>query len=105
MAEHDSTETETLRRIDPRNLIREAYRMEGLGPGECRSIFLDWAIGQPMEADVTAFISELLDHYGARDGGSGDDAAEHPMTAVLREGLDARAAAPRRRGGARGRER
>ena len=28
---------------DPKGLIRESYRMEGIGPAECRSNFLDWA--------------------------------------------------------------
>ena len=32
--------------IDPRGLIEEAYRME-LGPEDCRTVFLDWALGLP----------------------------------------------------------
>lgn len=88
---------QALERIDPRNLIRESYRMEGLGPAECRTIFLDWAIGQPMDAETIGFIRTLLEHYGPGQ-------EDHPMTAVLREGLES-AAKPRRRGGARGRER
>jgi len=31
--------------LDPRGLIREAYRMKGLTKAGCRSIFLDWALG------------------------------------------------------------
>ena len=29
---------------DPKGLIREAYRIDGIGAGECRSIFMDWAL-------------------------------------------------------------
>ena len=75
--------------LDPKGLIREAYAME-LDPGEARSIFLDWALGQ---ADAAADLPALL----ARHGG-----VAHPMTDVLREGLGI-AAPPRRRGGRRGR--
>ncbi|WP_299815333.1 hypothetical protein [uncultured Jannaschia sp.] len=74
---------------DPKGLIAEAYRIDGIAPGECRSIFLDWALsfdGDPAEA-----IPRLL---AARP--------PHPMTEVLREALDG----PRRsgrRGGRAGR--
>ena len=30
--------------LDPMGLIRESYRIDGIGVAECRSIFLDWAI-------------------------------------------------------------
>jgi hypothetical protein len=75
---------------DPKGLVAEAYRMEGIGPGECRSIFLDWALGV---AEPGISIPVLLERYGER---------AHPMTAVLRDGLAA-APRPRRRGGSRGR--
>jgi hypothetical protein len=75
--------------IDPRGLIYEAYRME-IGPAECRSIFLDWAIGVDGGAGA-AEIAQLLDRYGAAQ-------PDHPMTAVLREGLERPAPAPGRRG-------
>ena len=84
-------------RTDPKGLIREAYRIEGIGTPECRSIFLDWALSLPQGADTAAAIRAVL----ARHGG---DAADHPMTAVLEEGLQS-AAAPRRRGGWRTRPR
>lgn len=70
------TEPDPLRHLDPRGLIREAYRME-IGPGEARSILLDWALGQPVAG--RAEIAALLDAYGAAQ-------PDHPMTAVLREG-------------------
>jgi hypothetical protein len=73
--------------IDPRGLIQEAYRMD-IGPADCRTIFLDWALGLPGPAGP-AEIGELLAHYGSRQ-------PDHPMTAVLREGLGASAAPVRR---------
>ncbi len=80
--------------VDPRGLIYEAYRME-IGSQDCRTIFLDWALGLP-EGGGEAEIATLLAHYGAAQ-------PEHPMTAVLREGIAAAAKSSRRRGGARGR--
>ncbi|MFW2587047.1 hypothetical protein [Sagittula sp. SSi028] len=81
--------------IDPKGLIRESYRIEGITLSECRSIFLDWALSVPVDADSAAMIGELLDTYGA---------ADHPMTQVLREGLQSQAK-PKRRGGWRSRPR
>lgn len=78
---------------DPKGLIREAYRIDGIGAPECRSIFLDWALGAP--DDANAAITALLDAYGPEN-------PDHPMTQVLRAALDA-APTPRRRGGRRGR--
>jgi hypothetical protein len=65
-------------RLDPKGLIDDAYRIEGISAPECRSIFLDWALsydGAPYEA-----IAALLERYAAQP-------AEHPMTLTLREGL------------------
>lgn len=87
----------TLDDIDRIGLIREAYRIEGIGAPECRSIFLDWAIRLPQDMAPDAAIRHLLETYAA-------DAPDHPMTQVLTEGL-ASAAAPRRRGGWRARPR
>ncbi|WP_372893515.1 hypothetical protein [Rhodosalinus sp.] len=78
---------------DPKGLIREAYRIEGIGEAECRSIFLDWALALPAGVEPRAAIEALLArHADAPEG--------HPMTRVLREGR-AEGAVPRRRGGAR----
>ncbi|MGB7318562.1 MAG: hypothetical protein WBC85_11410 [Planktotalea sp.] len=79
--------------MDPKGLIAEAYKIEGITPSECRSIFLDWALN--LEGETTAALNVLLERHGARD---------HPMTQVLRDGL-ASTARPRRRGGWRSRER
>ena len=102
---------------DPRGLIHEAYRIEGITEADCRSIFLDWALGVPMGADVAAAIRDLVDHYGPANPGHpmtavlsaglerhGAAAPDHPMTQVLRAGLD-RAVHSGRRGGRAGRAR
>lgn len=80
---------------DPRNLIREAYRIEGITLADCRSIFLDWALGLAEGQDGGQAASALLAHYA-------DQPADHPMSVVLREAREGRARA-RRRGGAAGR--
>ena len=81
--------------FDPKGLIREAYRIEGIDDSQCRSIFLDWALSLPVNADNKTAITALLEIYGT-DG--------HPMTAVLQDGLTA-TDKPKRRGGWRSRER
>ena len=81
--------------IDPKFLIAEAYRIEGINASECRSIFLDWALTLTDGMDARAALPLLLEAHGAPD---------HPMTEVLREGL-ASMSAPRRRGGWRSRPR
>lgn len=65
---------------DPRGLIRESYRIEGITTPECRSIFFDWALSLSEEVEARQAIDTLLDHYAG-------DHPDHPMTAVLREGL------------------
>lgn len=82
---------------DPKGLIRESYRIDGIGVPECRSIFLDWALSLPDSENSTNAILALLDQYGK-------DAPDHPMTTVLRDGLTT-IATPRRRGGWRSRTR
>jgi hypothetical protein len=74
---------------DPKALISEAYKIDGITAEECRSIFLDWALSVPVDADSTALIALLLERHGV-DG--------HPMTQVLRDGLETMQK-PRRRGG------
>ena len=79
---------------DPRGLIRESYRIEGITPGECRSIFLDWAISAP-DGEVVPRLRGLLDRHGSGAPG-------HPMTAILTDALENPPTA-RRRGGRSGR--
>ncbi len=82
---------------DPKGLIFEAYRIDGIQKSECRSIFLDWALSLPIEEDTGTVLRRLLGQYGAQH-------PDHPMTEVLSEGLTTMTA-PRRRGGWRSRPR
>ncbi|RYH03344.1 hypothetical protein EU805_06370 [Salipiger sp. IMCC34102] len=83
--------------LDPGGLIAESYRIETLGPGECREIFLDWALKVAAGTDLRQAIAALLERHAG-------EPADHPMTETLRAGL-ADTAAPRRRGGRAGRAR
>ncbi|MCV3271026.1 hypothetical protein [Roseobacter sinensis] len=82
---------------DPKGLILEAYRIDGISKSECRSIFLDWALSLSLEQDTGLVLKALLTRYGAAH-------PDHPMTEVMTEGLGGMAA-PRRRGGWRSRPR
>ncbi|MGR3492011.1 MAG: hypothetical protein ACU0DW_08125 [Shimia sp.] len=66
--------------LDPKGLIRESYRIEGITEGECRSIFLDWAIQVPEKAGAHREIRGLLERYEGQF-------PDHPMTATLKAGL------------------
>lgn len=81
--------------LDPRGLIREAFRIEGITPEACRTIFLDWALGLPDDADSAALIAALIERHA-------DQPADHAMVAVLREGLE-KTARPRPSARRRGR--
>ena len=50
--------------IDPKGLIKEAYRIEGIGPGECRSILLDWALSLPDGVDQRAALQDMARRTG-----------------------------------------
>lgn len=78
---------------DPRGLIREAFRIEGIGEADCRSIFFDWALGLPADADPAGAAAALRAHHA-------DEPADHPMTVLLTEAAEGRAdgATGRRRG-------
>ena len=83
---------------DPKGLIRESYRIEGITTAECRSIFLDWALGLPLETDTEDARQGLLTRYRPEH-------PDHPMTLVLLEGMGEPPARGRRRGGWRARDR
>ena len=85
-----------LREADPKGLVREAYAIDGITVGECRSIFLDWALSLgPTIAPVDA-LRRLIAEYGGT-------VPEHPMDGVLIAGLAA-SPTPSRRGGRRARQ-
>lgn len=79
---------------DPKGLVRESFRIDGITLPECRSIFLDWALSLQDANRVPEAIAVLIDHYGENRG--------HPMLEVLAEGLS-HPAATGRRGGRAGR--
>lgn len=75
---------------DPKGLVRESYAIEGISDAECRSILMDWALSlEGIEAQEA--IPALLTQYAA-------DAPDHPMTALLREGLGEPVGPRKRRG-------
>lgn len=65
--------------LDPRGLIADAYAIEGITSWDCRTIYLDWALGLPAETDAKAATAELHARHAAAH-------PDHPMTAVLAEG-------------------
>ena len=81
---------------DPKGLVRESYRIDGITPGECRSIFMDWALSIPVGAAVTDAVRTLIATYAVPE-------PDHPMSTVLHQALTA-PEAPRRRGGRTGRQ-
>ena len=80
-----------LAEADPKGLVRESYRIEGISDGECRSIFMDWALSIPVGAPVVDAVRTLIATYAAEN-------PDHPMTSVLHAALAA-PDVPRRRGG------
>lgn len=76
---------------DPKGLIRESYKIEGITPEECRSIFVDWALSLPGEVVARDAMRAALAGYNGP--------ADHPMSVVLAEGIVAGEQAPVRRGG------
>ena len=80
-----------LSEADPKGLVRESYRIDGITAGECRSIFVDWALSLPVDAPIKDAVRTLMAEYAL-------GAPEHPMSAVLKVGLMT-PDAPKRRGG------
>lgn len=85
-----------LTRADPKGLIRESFRIEGITESECRSIFVDWALSLPEGVDAAAAMRLLADAYAPAGG-------DHPMLAVLAQGIAGGGVPPGRRGGRAGR--
>ena len=80
---------------DPKGLIREAYRIDGIDEPECRTIFLDWALSLPPHLNPQETVKALLETYETA-------AQEHPMTYTLKAAL-VDGEKPKRRGGRRSR--
>lgn len=76
---------------DPKGLVRESYRIDGISGGECRSIFIDWALSLKPGVESDEALRVVLAEYAMA-------APDHPMTKVLTEAL-VRPEPPRRRGG------
>ena len=60
---------------------------DGITPGECRSIFVDWALSLPVGRSTPDALRALIAHYALAE-------PDHPMSPVLEAGL----AAPDRTG-------
>ncbi|MBJ2152595.1 hypothetical protein [Paracoccus sp. IB05] len=84
-----------LEEADPKGLVRESYRIEGISLGECRSIFMDWALSVADNRKIPDALRTLIAEYCTT-------APDHPMNEVLTAGLMP-AAEPKRRGGRLGR--
>lgn len=80
-----------LAEADPKGLVRESYRIDGITGGECRSIFVDWALSIPAGISIPDAARALIAEYA-------QGVPDHPMTGVLTEALTA-PDQPRRRGG------
>lgn len=81
---------------DPKGLIYEAFRIEGITKSECRTIFLEWALSLGVGRETHSAMRRLLEAHGQD--------AQHPMSEVISEGLYS-IATPQRRGGWRSRKR
>ncbi len=63
---------------DPSDLIHEAYRIEGIGPAECRAVFFDWALGLDARVDLAVAARTLHADLAGKD-------PDHPMSGLLAE--------------------
>ena len=75
---------------DPRGLIFESYNMVQVSEAECRSIFLDWALGLDSKYNPIKEIRAYLKYYE-------NLYSDHPMNKVLQEGLNVKPRRGRRR--------
>ena len=81
-----------LNEADPKGLVRESYLIDGITEGECRSIFVDWALSLPVGRSTADALRALIAHYALAE-------PDHPMSAVLKAGLEAPPSGAGRRGG------
>ena len=73
-------DSKTLKQMDGRGLFDDSYKIDGITEGECRSIFLDWAIGIPAGQEPKPWLVQIYAHYQPQF-------PDHPMTNVLKESL------------------
>ena len=65
---------------DPRGLLYEAYQIDGITLADCKTIFLDWALGLDYNIYQLKAVTSALEEYE-------EDNPKHPMTKVLRDGI------------------
>jgi hypothetical protein len=76
---------------DPTDVIHEAFRIEGIGPEECRAIFFDWAMGLDAGLDMVAAAKTLHAELAGKN-------PDHPMAVLLAEAAGGMAPARGRSG-------
>ncbi len=81
---------------DPSDLIHEAYRIEDIGPEECRAVFFDWALGLDARVDMVAAAKTLHADLAGKN-------PDHPMNGLLAEASLGVSPGKRRSGRRRGR--
>lgn len=81
---------------DPKGLIHESFRIDGITDPECRSILTDWALSLDATQDALGALARLHARHKAT-------APDHPMTLLLLEATSADIGEARRRGGRAGR--
>lgn len=79
---------------DPKGLIRESYRIDGITAAECRSILVDWALSLPLDTASSVVAARLHAAHALQD---------HPMTHLLAEAAAVEPSQSKRRGGRAGR--
>ena len=77
---------------DPRGLLYEAYQIDVITLADCKTIFLDWALGLDYNIDQIKAVISALEEYE-------EDNPIHPMTKVLREGIVIQGKSRKRLGG------
>ena len=65
---------------DPKKLISESFKINGISDVECRSIFFGWVLDVDSRLDINLAIKTLHEKYSLSN-------PTHPMTKVLLEGL------------------
>ena len=65
---------------DPKKLISESFKINGISDVECRSIFFGWVLDSNNCFDMNEALKILYQKYSL-------DYPKHPMTKVLLEGL------------------